>query len=83
MISLSQPIHCRIQFSGFLEQCILEDSSTLEFSYAEDECQHVTTTLEGSLSDYAALYGILNFLYGLGMPLLSVQVLAGAPLEDG
>lgn len=82
MPSLSQPLHCRIQFSGFLERCSLADSSMLEFSYAEDEHQHVATTLEGDLPDYAALYGIINYLYGLGMPLLSVQVQAGARLEN-
>jgi hypothetical protein len=78
MPSLSQPIHCRIQLSGYLECFRLAESSPLEFSYIEDERQHVTTTLEGDLQDYAALYGILNYLYGLGLPLLSVQVQAGA-----
>lgn len=82
MPSLSQPIHCRIQLSGFLERCRMVDSSSLEFSYVEDERQHVTTTLEGDLPDYAALYGILNYLYGLGLPLLSVQVQAGGWPEN-
>lgn len=81
MPSLSQPIHCRIQLSGFLERFNLMDSSSMEFSYAEDEHQHVITTVEGDLLDYAALYGLLNYLYGLGLPLLSVQVQAYAGLE--
>lgn len=82
MSSLSQPINCRIQLSGFLERFSLADCSTLEFIYAQDDRQHVTTTLEGDLPDYAALYGILNYLYGLGVPLLSVQVQAGVRPEN-
>jgi hypothetical protein len=31
------------------------------------------TQLTGRLSDQAALIGVLNALYGLGMPLLSVE----------
>jgi hypothetical protein len=34
------------------------------------------TTLTGALPDQAALFGILNHLYGLGFPLVSVECLA-------
>ncbi len=33
----------------------------------------VIATLTGSLPDQAALYGLLQALYGLGLPLLSVR----------
>jgi hypothetical protein len=47
----------------------------MDFMYSADENDRPLTTLEGKLPDYAALYGILNYLYTLGLPLMSVQVL--------
>ena len=40
------------------------------------------TTLEGELSDQAALAGVLNTLYELHLPLLSVKRLSVSPKED-
>lgn len=34
---------------------------------------HKTTTLEGELSDQAALAGVLNMIYELHLPLISVM----------
>ena len=42
-----------------------------------DDEGHVTT-LRGQLMDQAALFGILNTLYGLRLPLLSVEYMAFA-----
>jgi len=39
----------------------------------------VTTTLEGELSDQAALAGVLNTLYELHLPVLSVLCLSYPP----
>ncbi len=36
------------------------------------------TILMGSVADQAALFGVLNQLYNLGLPLLSVQCLIDA-----
>lgn len=33
----------------------------------------ITTTLTGTIGDQAALLGLLNYLYNLGLPLLSVE----------
>jgi len=40
---------------------------------AEDEAQFATTTLTGTVPDQAALLGLLQRLYTLGLPLLLVQ----------
>ena len=41
-----------------------------------DEAQHPVTKLTGRVADQAALFGLLDSLYGLGFPLLSVECLA-------
>jgi hypothetical protein len=40
------------------------------------------TTLQGELSDQAALHGVLNSLYELHLPVLSVLCLSYIPLSD-
>jgi nucleoid-associated protein YejK len=40
---------------------------------AEGDAQRATTTLTGPVADQAALLGILQKLYTLGLPLLLVQ----------
>jgi hypothetical protein len=40
------------------------------------------TTLDGELSDQAALAGVLNSIYELHLPLLSVKRLSVSPTED-
>ena len=40
------------------------------------------TTLDGELSDQAALLGVLNSLYELHLPVLSVLCLSYPPLSD-
>jgi len=41
-----------------------------------DEEQYPVTRLIGQMADQAALFGLLDSLYGLGFPLLSVEFLA-------
>lgn len=40
---------------------------------AQDEAQITTTTLTGAVADQAALLGLLQRLYTLGLPLLLVR----------
>lgn len=42
-----------------------------------DSAQSTMTRLEGILQDQAQLSGVLNTLYDMGLPLLSVEVLEG------
>ena len=39
----------------------------------DDDAEKATTTLSGKVVDQAALMGVLNNLYGLGFPILSVD----------
>jgi hypothetical protein len=41
------------------------------------------TTLTGPVADQAALLGLLQHLYTLGLPLLSVQSEEGAKIDSG
>lgn len=47
----------------------------------EDGCPPVTT-LDGELSDQAALLGVLNSVYELHLTVLSVHCLSYSPLSD-
>lgn len=42
----------------------------------EDNPRSVTSTITGEVCDQAALLGLLNSLYNLGLPLLSVHRIA-------
>ena len=45
----------------------------LQIAYSTVADNITLSTLSGALQDQAALFGILNGLYGLGFPLLSVE----------
>lgn len=75
LITLSTPAVYRITVLGHL------DSSWSE-SFGDMAIDHETTldgillsVLTGRLVDQAALFGVLNGLYGLGFSLLSVECL--------
>ena len=71
-LGMNQPAAYRIQVYG-----CLPDHWPDFFGYlqAEDEnCGGETvTTLSGTVADQAALHGILQALYALGLPILLVQ----------
>ena len=75
--SLHQPAEYHIVIEGKLDR---EWSDYLQGMTIETEGsrgQPSVTTLAGQLVDQAALLGVLNALYDLGMALLSVQRLSG------
>ena len=45
----------------------------LQIAYSTLADNVILSTLSGAFQDQAALFGILNGLYGLGFPLLSVE----------
>jgi hypothetical protein len=68
-------IYCITVFGPLSQSWSQEfDNLTLETTGATDHWAQ--TTLTGLLPDQAALFGILNHLYGLGFPLVSVECLA-------
>lgn len=67
-----QPAFYRIQVQGYLGQHWSESMAGLTISVTGERDQSVTT-LYGEVLDQAALMGVLNGLYGMGYPLLSVE----------
>ncbi len=76
MQALYKPIICIIQIVGEIDPVWFISEYEMDYSYTVDELQDPVTLINGELPDYAALYGILNYLYGLGLRLKSVQVLS-------
>ena len=71
-LTLDKSAIYRIRIQGSLSQSWADYLGDLyiEVNY-ESDCP--VTTLSGPVLDQAALLGVLNSLYGLGYPLLSVE----------
>jgi hypothetical protein len=65
----------RITVQGHLDSSWSNDFGGLAVSNEVAEDGASFTTLTGWLTDQAALFGVLDGLYGLGFPLLSVECL--------
>lgn len=75
--SVDQPAVYSIRVMGKLDDCWSERLSGLTIlSYATMPRNGMTvTTLTGKLQDQTALAGVLNTLYNLRLPLLSIECL--------
>ena len=62
-----------IRIKGHLDQRWAERLEGLSFTHESSG----TTNLHGSLTDQAALHGVLNRLRDLGVPIISVQRVGG------
>lgn len=51
-------------------------------TFRSEDGQSLVTVLTGELMDQADLFGILNLLYDIGFPLLSVKRLAYVTVEE-
>lgn len=75
-LTLGTPaIYC-ITVLGQLSQTWSQDFGNLTIETIGETNQGTQTTMTGLLPDQAALFGILNHLYGLGFPLVSVECIA-------
>lgn len=74
----------RIRFQGVLDETWRDRIGEMQvISYASDtEGGTAVTLLIGRLADQAALAGVLNLVYSLGLPLLEV-VRLGESIEAG
>lgn len=72
-ISLEQPAVYQVQVQGLLSQHWLADYFGEMQIGVEGEDGWAITTLTGRLIDQAALYGLLQKLYTLGLVLLKVE----------
>ena len=70
--SLCTPTMVDITIAGYLDNSwAAQLGMALDHKTINDEMS--VTVLKGELMDQAALFGVLNGLYGLGYPLLSVK----------
>lgn len=77
-LSLDMPASYRVTFQGLLDQTWsheLGSSMQIEHSRCSD---HAITTITGEVVDQAALIGMVNLIYDLGYPLISVTYLGEA-----
>ena len=68
---MDDAVRCTIRVAGALEPRWSHRMGGLRVA-ADAAGGDATTELSGELTDQAALLGVLNSLYGLGLPLLSV-----------
>ena len=73
--SMSYPATYRIRISGHLDVSWSERLGGMIITTSGGKSTPDTTMLEGKLTDQAALTGVLNTLYDLQMPLMSVECL--------
>jgi hypothetical protein len=66
----------RIRFEEALDESWSEMVGGMDICVNREEGKAPVTTLEGRLTDQAALSGVLNFLYDMGFSLLSVEYVA-------
>lgn len=82
---MMMPAHYQIRVRGYLDQDWQDWFHGLTISYPEED----VTALHGFVIDQSALHGLLNQLYGLGLPLLSVNNVSAAdqdmqpPIQEG
>ena len=74
-LTLDTPATYRIRVKGHLDSSWSDCLSGLAISPSGQEDEPVVTTLHGQVLDQAALAGVLNALYSLHLPLLSVEYL--------
>ena len=74
-LTLDGPATYRIRVKGHLDSGWSDRLGGLAISRSGEGDEPVVTTLYGQLLDQAALAGVLNALYGLHLPILSVEYL--------
>ncbi len=72
---MEKPITYRIRVRGVLSQEWSERLADMAITVDRSSEKGPVTTLEGRLRDQAALSGVLNSLYELHLPVLSVDSL--------
>jgi hypothetical protein len=72
-LTLGTPATYRITVQGYLDSSWSDDLGGLAVSKQVAADGSTQTLLTGWLVDQAALFGVLDRLYGLGFPLVSVE----------
>ena len=71
----------RIQARGLLDESWSDSVGGMDIVILQDG-DEIITSLTGKLPDQAALSGVLNLLYDLGLTLLSVEGLGNSSQDD-
>ena len=79
-ISIIMPATYRIEFFGALERAWEGTFGDLHIAHRPGRDGTIITTLTGEVPDQAALAGVLNLAFSLGLPLLSVEYIEDAAL---
>ena len=74
-LTLGTPATYRIHIQGTLDESWSSRLGGMTIAPASREGEPPLTVLVGELIDQAALLGVVNFLYDLGQPLVSVECL--------
>ena len=77
-LTLFDPATYRICVQGKIALTWSEDFTSMTLSYTDPDSLTPRTILEGRVLDQAQLIGLITQLYGLGLPLVSVQHIAPA-----
>ena len=72
-LTMYAPVACRIRVQGVLDQTWSDTMGGLTISLDTESGALPVTTLTGELLDQAALMGVINHLYNLLLPLISVE----------
>lgn len=77
-LSIVSPANYRISVVGFLDESYSDRLSGLTIRNTKPDHSEgkPVTTLIGILADQAALFGVLNALYNMRMPLIEVEYLS-------
>jgi hypothetical protein len=75
-LTLDTPATYRIRVKGYLDSSWSDRLSGLTISPSSQGDEIEVTTLSGQVADQAALAGVLSALYGLHLPILSVECLS-------
>ena len=75
-LKLWTPATYRIQVEGVLDEIWADSLAGMRISSRKRADQSTVTTLTGLLRDQAELSGVLNGLYELHLPILSVKILS-------
>ncbi len=71
--SLFEPATYRISILGILDKNWSDYCGGMTIEHERDPKRYSMTILTGRLADQSALIGVLNSLYDIGCPILSVE----------
>ena len=74
-LGLDMPVNYSIRVQGVLDESYFDRLGDMLIKVINREYQNPETTLTGRVRDQAQLMGILNSLYELHLPLLSVSII--------